>query len=605
MFTSAKKYRFTAFLFFVMAGYSVYSQDSALKDPMSLPSADSIIKSGAILHEDRQKPEIRLSPTQSVVFLQHRCLPEHWKNPGDPLRQAIVQLVFEASHQPFDSAKSYFEKYPLDSLKVPWDKFYTWEQIKVRIPVIKKAGNAGEDSVKVKAKRDSLSLYEMQPGRLAMHIGRGAGLKDTLILVLVDTLHNVTSDYRGFPFAFYEYPFQGDSIIIAIRSLMDFIEARDSMLLNVTGSGNAVTPVWLNSRNARLQRYWLRNDLNDSVTVWMGSTSKNTLGLYLENGVSFRRPARQGDYPQARIDVREIDKSRLLNEKNIQELTQFWKFRTQSALTFDQASLSNWVQGGVSNIAAALDANGYADYEDKTHKITSNNFIRVNYGLIATSNASSSSGLQVKKNIDLLQTSSKIDHKAFGKFDFSAIFLFKTQLSKGYNYPNDSVPVSKFMNPAIITAGIGLDYKPDKNTSVDFSPLSYRGTFVLDPAHIDPTQYGLEAGKKAYNEIGINFLITNDFKPYKNIDIVDRLQLFDNYILNPQNVDVDWEMIGAFHLNWFTDLKWDLHLIYDDKTKTPIYDSHNNPILDANGNQKKTARIQFKEVIGLAFNFRL
>ena len=69
--------------------------------------------------------------------------------------------------------------------------------------------------------------------------------------------------------------------------------------------------------------------------------------------------------------------------------------------------------------------------------------------------------------------------------------LFKTQIAKGYNYPNDSVPVSKFMNPAVLTIGIGLDYKPNKNTSINFSPLSYKGTFVPDTARIDQTQYGI------------------------------------------------------------------------------------------------------------------
>ncbi len=35
------------------------------------------------------------------------------------------------------------------------------------------------------------------------------------------------------------------------------------------------------------------------------------------------------------------------------------------------------------------------------------------------------------KNLDLLETNSKFNHKAFGKFDFSAIMLFKTQIAKG------------------------------------------------------------------------------------------------------------------------------------------------------------------------------
>ena len=87
----------------------------------------------------------------------------------------------------------------------------------------------------------------------------------------------------------------------------------------------------------------------------------------------------------------------------------------------------------------------------------------------------------VRKNVDLIETNSKLNHKAFGKFDFSGILLFKTQLAPGYNYNTDpATKVSKFLNPATLTLGFGLDYKPNKNTSINFSPFSYKGTFMTD-----------------------------------------------------------------------------------------------------------------------------
>ena len=63
--------------------------------------------------------------------------------------------------------------------------------------------------------------------------------------------------------------------------------------------------------------------------------------------------------------------------------------------------------------------------------LSSNHFARIKYGLIKTGDD------KIRKNIDLLETNSKLNHKAFGKFDFSGIMLFKTQVSKGYNYPNE------------------------------------------------------------------------------------------------------------------------------------------------------------------------
>jgi hypothetical protein len=570
--------KFLLILLFVSICLSGFSQGVSHKDTKSVILLDSLKRNNIIFNGEKKKPDINLSADQAVRFLQQRMRPELWKNTHDPLRQAIGQLVFEASHPPIDSAEYFLNRYPFDSIKVPWNKFYTWEQIKLKIPVIQNPPSSVTGN-------DSLRVAEPAAGRL----------KDTTIMMLIDTLHHVVSDSKDFPFTFYEYPYQGDSIAVAVKALLDFTVSRDSGIINISGSGRSVTPVWLNSKTSRMQRFWLKNELNDSVTVWLGSSSRNTLRLYLEDGVSFRRPAKEGNYSKARIELKEIDRSRLLSVKQITVKQQYWKYRSESSFALSQAAISNWVKGGESNVSTTFDITGYADYENKPLKITSNHFARIKFGLIASRNSDETNKWDVKKNIDLLETNSKLNHKAFGKFDFSAILLIKTQIAKGYNYPNDSVPVSKFFNPAIITAGIGLDYKPNKTTSINFSPFSYKGTFVPDTIHIDKSKYGILPGHRALNEPGASFMISNEYKPNKSVTIVNRLQLFTNYIHNPQNIDVDWEMIATASLNWFTDVRFNTHIIFDDDTKTPILED---------GILKKTARIQFKELLGLSFIFR-
>ena len=56
-------------------------------------------------------------------------------------------------------------------------------------------------------------------------------------------------------------------------------------------------------------------------------------------------------------------------------------------------------------------------------------------------------------------------------------------------------------------------------------------------------------------------------------------------------------MIFTANLNWFTDVRLNTHLIFDDNIKTPVYDGAGKII-------KKTARVQFKEMLGLSFIFR-
>lgn len=393
------------------------------------------------------------------------------------------------------------------------------------------------------------------------------------------------------------YQDRNDSIKAAVGVLLDNLEDRDSSIINFTGIANKEYQFWLNSKSEKVIRFWLKNDLNDSVTVWIGNPSRNTIGLYLEHGVSFRRPSLQGNVLEARINVEPQDNTKLVDIRKIITKVQYWKYRTEASFALNQGLVTNWVKGGENSVSTALDITWFADYSNKPMLLSSNHFARIKYGLIKTGDD------KVRKNIDLLETNSKLNHKAFGKFDFSGIMLFKTQLSKGYNYPNEN-PVSKFMNPAILTLGFGLDYKPNKLTSINFSPLSYKATFVPDTANIDQTKYGVAADRRSKHEPGASFMITNEFRPVKNMVITNRLQLFTNYVNNPQNIDVDWEMIFQTNLNWFTDIRLNTHLIFDDDTRTLVFDKDKNPVMGNDGIQKKTARVQFKELLGLSFIFR-
>ena len=575
---------------------SIFSQVLTNRADTDISILDSLAANGIIFGTGKKNPEIVLSPGQAIELLQRFYKPQQWKSQMDPFREALGQLIFKATNPVFDSTASFLKSYPIDSLRVPWDQFYIWEPIRVKVSASRPDESNGPaslisipDSVKTISQNDSLGIDTLrQQGFTAKLLPLTA--TDTTIMVIIDTLKEVRSAYADFPFRYYSMPYQGDSLKVAVNMLLNYLELRDSSLINITGISDRKTQIWMNSASDRMVRYWLNNDLNDSVTVWIGAPARNTIGLYLEHGVSFRRPVFQGYISDARINVEAQDKTTLQDIQKIYTKSQFWKYRTETSFAMNQGLVANWVKGGESSISTALDITGYAEYNNKPMLLSSSNFARLKYGLIASGEKG------IRKNLDLLETNSKLNHKAFGKFDFSGIMLFKTQIARGYNYPNDSVPVSKFMNPAILTLGIGLDYKPNKTTSFNFSPFSYKGTFVPDTATIDQTKYGIPADRRSKNEPGASFMFTNEFRPVKNVTITNRLQLFTNYINNPQNIDVDWEMILVANLNWFTDVRLNTHLIFDDDTKTPVKGS--------DGLDKKTARIQFKEILGFSFVFR-
>jgi hypothetical protein len=591
--------------FFVLTSINIsisaFPQELVKKDLTKNSIIDSLKKSGLKINESQKSSEILLSKDQAIRYLQKKIHPQIWNNSGDPLRHALSQLIYEAEHQPKDSLKNMLNKYPYDSLSIQWDKFYIWEPLRLKIPVISPpeyniiADTTGVIDTIPESRKDSLNFLLPEIQRPSDKIKTLAELKDTTILVIIDTLNEVKSSSPSNPFKYSNYPFQADSIKAAVTSLLNFLDDRDSSVINITGLGKNITPIILNSKSQKVMRYWLRNEFSDSVTIWIANPSRNTIGLYTEQGVNFKRPVRQGNYAMAKVNVEEVDKKKLQDLQKIVLKQQLWKYHTETAFTLNQAALSNWVRGGENSLSTALDITGYADYTNKPKIVSSNNFARLKFGYLKSGHEA------LRKNIDLLETNSKLNHKAFGKFDFSAIMLFKTQIARGYNYlvnskGGDSTSlVSKFMNPATITIGFGLDYKPNKSTSINLSPLSYKGTFVTDTAHIDQTQYGIAKNRKSLNEPGASFMITNEVKPTESITIVNRLQLFTNYIHNPQNIDVDWEMIATVRLNWFTDVRFNTHLIFDDDTKTDKMDE---------GVIKKIARIQFKEMLGFSLYFR-
>jgi len=597
--------RFSAILLLTGFSLSGFSQDYKSTGGLPEPLKNSLIRSGYIFRELTKPDSLNLTTSQAIRLLQRRLRSQYWKDPSDPLRVALGQLVFQATHNPYDSAEVYLRNYPFDSLNIAWDKFFIWEPLRLKIPVtiypeamVHTDTLAVADTGRINVVTDSSAIKVLQIPEPQSSFKPVTGLKDTTILVVIDTLHEVISEYPDFPFTYYEYPYQTDSIRAAVNLLMENVEAADSSIIYITGIDNAVIPLWLNSKSGLMKRFWLKSNLQDSVTVWIGVQSKNTIALFLENGISFLRPVNQHHYTNARVDVQQIDRSKLQDIKKITIKPQYWKYRSEAAFALNQTSLTNWVKGGESSITSSLDITGYADYDNKALKMTSKNFARLKYGLIWTAEDG------IRKNLDLMETNSKLNHKAFGKFDFSAIMLFKTQVAKGFTYPTDTTRtlVSKFMNPAVLTLGLGLDYKPNKFTSINFSPLSYKGTFVLDTTGIkgedaiDQTKYGVPKGKRSKNEPGASFMITHEYKPLKTLAITNRLQLFTNYINNPQNIDIDWEMILTANLNWFTDVRLNTHLVFDDDTKS-LVDPDNK-------NSKKTARVQFKELLGFSFVFR-
>lgn len=547
---------------------------------------------------------IRFNKDEAINYLKVYRNPSFWKNPDDPFRKYIDQIIYHSLNQREQDVRRYLADYRYESIKIPKSEFYLWDTIRIRFP----EGHT-RDSVamnilqRILAERDTADKAEVYDrSRIMVSIGKDLLIQgDTLLLVLVDTLRGVGPGRESFPFRGYDHPMVGDSIQAAIGELIRFLEARDTTLLMLTGTASVETPFMLNADRDRLVRFWLRNEYDDSVTVWVGSPEYNTIGLYLENNIMFRRPVRASNMADARVNVPVIDNRALIKVDKIYVKPNYWRYTTEISSILNQAYLSNWVKGGESNVSTNVDITMNMNYLNTPRNFLWYNQARLKHGFIASKDNG------IRRNMDLLEFNSKLNHKAFGKFDFSSTAIYKTQLAKGYTYPKDKDPVlvSRIMSPAILTLGVGLDYKPNKETSFNVSPLSYKWTYVADTVNIPTTRYSIPEGRKSRHEPGASIVINHKTKVFDKVSLNNRVQLFTNYIQKPQNVDIDWEMIATMSLNWFTDVRINTHIIYDDDTKTTVYDKKTGEaVLGSDGKPLRTARIQFKEIIGFSFIFR-
>lgn len=383
-----------------------------------------------------------------------------------------------------------------------------------------------------------------------------------------------------------------DSLNAAIKTLLLYTNQRDSIPVYLNNRDGNKTPFWLTSNEDDLQRYWIKNNKNDSVSIWMGNPDKNNISLILEDDINVEHIKKyEIDLP---FDIASPTFN-LAEVKPLEEIPVFWDIDFSSSVALSQNYISNWAKGGASSLASLIDLNSQAKYTNKKAKTEWTNNFRFKYGSVLTEENG------MRKNTDIIQLNSKFNKSIRNKTAYSTTFHWQDQIADGYSYPNDSVVVSKFLNPSTFTIGLGLEYKPAKKTTINFSALSYKTTFVLDTANIDQTLHGISEDQQARQELGGQLLINSEVTVLKDLKINNTLRLFSNYLENPQNVDVDWEINLEKQISLYFTIKLNVHMIYDDDILLPKRDIDNNPILDPEGNEMLAPMLQLKQFLGLTF----
>ena len=274
------------------------------------------------------------------------------------------------------------------------------------------------------------------------------------------------------------------------------------------------------------------------------------------------------------------------------DTTQGWHKSGVFSLNMSQANFTNWAAGGQNSLALNGLVNLGANY--RMGKSAWDNALIIGYGKMVQKG----NDLGWMKTDDRIDFQSKYGRKATEKWFYSGLMSFKTQMDNGYNYPDTDNKISGLLSPAYLLFSLGMDYKPNPNFSVFLSPLTSKNTIVMDDDLSMAGAFGVEPGKNFRPELGAyaNIAYKKD-EIVKNVNFMTKLDLFTNYLKNPQNIDISWEALLVLKVNEFISATVNTLLLYDDDILIKIDEgSEGEPVLGK--------RAQFKEVIGVGFTYK-
>lgn len=246
----------------------------------------------------------------------------------------------------------------------------------------------------------------------------------------------------------------------------------------------------------------------------------------------------------------------------------YWKSKGNASLLFNQSNFSNWTAGGENNLSGNIGINYDLNY--KKDDWTWDNKLMASYGLVKTNNSPFE-----KKTDDRFEFNSILGKKASGQWSYSAFLNFRTQFSKGYIYGTDEngqeirTENTDFLSPGYLTFGPGMLWTKDQNLKINLAPATSKITFVNKdytsaPGYVDGTYFGVDANKSMRYELGFYSSVYYKLNIMANVSAENILNLYSNYLEDPQNVDMDYTLNIVMKINRYLSTNLAFQAIYDD-----------------------------------------
>lgn len=277
-----------------------------------------------------------------------------------------------------------------------------------------------------------------------------------------------------------------------------------------------------------------------------------------------------------------------------------WTRSGTISLLFNQAAFNNeWQGGGTSNYAGNATINYNANY--KKGKMTWDNTFLGDYGMTKAKDQDFT-----RKTSDRLEVNSVVGRQIKETNWYYSFFgNFRSQFGKGYEFEDVDVvdPVSgdvfgsetvrtettHFMSPGYLQFGPGMLWKKNENLKVNIAPATARFIFVDDrfttaPGYEDGDYYGVDQGETSRFEFGASISAYYKFELVENVTMENVLNLYSNYLEDPQNVDLDYTGKINMKINDFLSANFIFQAVYDDNA---------------------VRAVQVREVLGVGLNYEI
>ena len=221
----------------------------------------------------------------------------------------------------------------------------------------------------------------------------------------------------------------------------------------------------------------------------------------------------------------------------------------------NQSSFDNWIAGGVSNISGAIGVN--YDFNYSKANWSWDNKIIVAFGITKIK------AQDIQKSNDRLEWNSVLGKKAKGNWNYSLFLNFKTQFTDDLN--SETKGPTSILSPGYLQVGPGMLWKKNDDLKVNIAAATSKLIVVDKELTLpDDAYFGVEEGNSVRYELGASIGAYYKFTLMENITMENILNMYSDYLEDPQNVDFDYTINIVMGINKYFSTNLAFQAIYDD-----------------------------------------